>query len=92
MFGFDGDTLVYRADCRPEGSRCAVLSRELLLRCRAQARDPDDPAALLALACRLARHPVHIPQALVRYRRQADASDLFSAQGKRALLLSMCWI
>ena len=88
VFGFDGDTLIYRAECRPEGAKCAVLSRELLLRCRGQAKDPDDPSALLTLACRLAQNPVHIPQALVRYRRQADATDLFSAGSKRALLLS----
>ena len=88
VFGFDGETLVYRAAHRPEGSRCAVLSRELLLRCRAEARDPDDPAALLCLAARLARQTVHIPQALLRLRREPDASDLFSAGGKRALLLS----
>ena len=88
VFGFDGDTPVYRAADRPEGCRCAALSRGLLLRCRAAARDPDDPDALLRLAIRLAEKPAHIPQALVRYRRQPCADDLFSQQGKRALLLS----
>ena len=47
VFGFDGDTPVYRAADRPEGCRCAALSRGLLLRCRAAARDPDDPDALV---------------------------------------------
>lgn len=88
VFGFEGDTLVYRAAHQPSGAKCAVVSRDLLLRCRAQARDPDDPAALLRLAFRLADKPAHIPQALLRYRREPDASDLFSAEGKRALLLS----
>ena len=88
VFGFEGDTLVYRAAHQPSGTKCAVVSRDLLLRCRAQARDPDDPAALLRLAFRLADKPAHIPQALLRYRREPDASDLFSAEGKRALLLS----
>ena len=88
VFGFEGDTVVYRAAQRPEGAHCAVLSRELLLRCRAQARDPDDPASLLRLAFDLAQKPVHIPQALLRYRRQPAAADLFSDKGKRALLLS----
>ena len=88
VFGFEGDTLVYRAADRPQGCKCAVLSRELLQRCRAAARDPDDPASLLCLATGLARHPVHIPQALLRYRRQPHAGDIFSAHGKRALLLS----
>ena len=44
VFGFEGDTLLYRAAARPQGARCAVLSRGLLARCRAAARDPDDPA------------------------------------------------
>ena len=88
VFGFEGDTLLYRAAARPQGARCAVLSRGLLARCRAAARDPDDPAALLRLAAGLAHSPLHIPQALVRYRREPEAADLFSAGGKRALLLS----
>ena len=88
VFGFEGDTVVYRAAGRPEGCRCAVLSRALLERCRARAKDPDCPAALLELAFRLAGQPVHIPQALLRYRRPPCAEDLFSPRGKRALLLS----
>ena len=88
VFGFEGDTVVYRAAGRPEGCKCAVLSRPLLERCRAQAADPGSPAALLELAFQLAGQPVHIPQALLRYRRQPGAEDLFSQNGKRALLLS----
>ena len=88
VFGFEGDTVVYRAAGRPEGCRCAVLSRALLERCRARAKDPDCPAALLELAFRLAGQPVHISQALLRYRRPPCAEDLFSPRGKRALLLS----
>ena len=45
-------------------------------------------AALLELAFRLAGQPVHISQALLRYRRPPCAEDLFSPRGKRALLLS----
>ena len=88
VFGFEGDTVVYRAGDRPDGCKCAVLSRALLDRCRAAAADPDDPAALLALAIRLTEQPVHIPQALLRYRREPSAEDIFSQQGRRALLLS----
>ena len=61
VFGFEGDTLVYRAAQRPQGAKCAVLSRDLLLRCRAQARDPDDPAALLRAAFRLVCDRDHCP-------------------------------
>ena len=88
VFGFEGDTVLYRAANRPEGCGCAVLSRGLLDRCRAAAADPDDPAALLAQAVRLAERPAHIPQALLRYRRELCAADLFSQHGKRALLHS----
>ncbi len=88
VYGFEGETLVYRAQDRPGGVRCAVLSRALFLRCRAAAPDPNDPASLLALAARLAKAPAHIPQALLRYRRQPDGRDLFTPGARQAVLLS----
>ena len=87
VFGFDGAAaLSLGAGQLPEVS-CALLSRPLLERCRAAAGS-DQPAALLAQAARLAQNRVHIPQALLHYRRELQAADVFAPTGKRVLVMS----
>ena len=88
VFGFEGDTALYRAPGHLEGARCALLSRKLLERCQEAGCPLDRPEALLAFGAKLARAPRHIPQALVRFRREICAQDVFPPQGRRALLLS----
>lgn len=88
VFGFEGDTALYRGEKHLAGARCAVLSRELLEDCRAAGCDPAQPGALLTLAASRAKHPQHIPQALLRYRREISAGDIFGEKDRRALLLS----
>ena len=48
----------------------------------------DQPAALLAQAAKLAQNIVHIPQALLHYRRELQAEDVFAPDGKRVLVMS----
>lgn len=88
VFGFDGSTACCRADDALAGCKFAAVSRELLARCMQQAKNPADPAELIALAAAAAQTPRHIPQALLHYRRELQPDDVFSAQGRRALILS----
>jgi hypothetical protein len=88
VYGYDGSTGCYRADANGFGSKCAVVSRALLLRCFELAHDPSNPVELLELAVQNAQKPQHIPQALLHYRRELQPDDVYSPHGKRALVLS----
>ena len=57
-------------------------------RCRAAARGKDDVLELLRLANQLAQNCRCVPQALLHFRRELCAEDVFSATGKRAVVLS----
>ena len=72
----------------PDGSRCALVSRALLDEVRAAARGKDSVTELLRLAHAMAQHSCRIPQALLHFRRELCADDVFSAKGRRALILS----
>ena len=86
VYGFDGSTALYLNEHHIPALRCALLSRSLLERCRAAGSDA--PSALLRQAVTLAQSCRHIPQALLHFRREICAGDVFSASGKRALVLS----
>ena len=88
VFGFGGATALYQSRAHLAQNRCALVSRPLLERCRAAAKDPENVTELLALAAQLCAHPARIPQALLHYERDICAEDAFSATGKRAFLMS----
>ena len=88
VFGYDGGSALYQTDQHLPGQRCALLSRALLDRCRAAARGKDDVLELLRLANQLAQNCRCVPQALLHFRRELCAEDVFSATGKRAVVLS----
>ena len=87
-FGFDGATALYLSTQHLPGSRCALVSRALLDEVRAAARGKDSVTELLRLAHSMAQHSCRIPQALLHFRRELCADDVFSAKGRRALILS----
>ena len=87
-FGFDGITALYLSTQHIPVSRCAMVSRPLLDRVRAAARGKDSVTELLRLATAMAENCHRIPQALLHFRRELCAEDVFSASGKRALILS----
>lgn len=87
-FGFDGSTALYLSTQHIPCSRCAMVSRPLLDRVRAAARGKDSVTELLRLATAMAQCCRRIPQALLHFRRELCADDVFSAGGKRALILS----
>ena len=88
VFGFNGTTALYQSQAYLAVNRCALVSRPLLERCRAAARDPENVAELLMLAQKFCAHPTRIPQALIHYERDLCAEDAFSAHGKRAFIMS----
>lgn len=88
VFGFDGATALYLSTQHLPGMRCALVSRELLDRCRAEARGKDSVTELLRLANQLACNCCRVPQALLHFRRELCGEDVFSATGKRAVVLS----
>ena len=87
-FGFDGSTALYLSTRHLPGSSCALVSRALLDKVRAAARGKDSVTELLRLAHAMAQHSRCIPQALLHFRRELCADDVFSAKGRRALILS----
>ena len=87
-FGFDGATALYLSTQHIPGCRCAMVSRALLDKVRAAARGKDSVTELLRLANAMAENCHRIPQALLHYRRELYADDVFSAKGKRAVILS----
>lgn len=88
VFGFDGSTALYLSAEHIPSCRCALFSRALLDECRAAARGKDSVTELLRIGLSRAGRCVHIQQALLRYRRELCASDVFSAGGKRALIMT----
>lgn len=88
VYGFDGASALYLSTQHIPCSRFALLSRELLERVRSTARGRDSVTELLRLATAMAQSCSRIPQALVRFRRELCADDVFSAHGKRALVFS----
>lgn len=88
VFGFEGSTALYLSTHHLPGCRCAMVSRALLERCQAEARNKDSVTELLRLAVALAQHCCRIPQALLHYRRELCAADVFSASGRRVLIMS----
>ena len=88
VFGFDGATALYLSTQHIPCSRCAMVSRQLLDRIRAAARGKDSVTELLRLATAMAENCQRIPQALLHFRRELCADDVFSAGGKRAVILS----
>ena len=87
-FGFDGSTALYLSTRHLPGSSCAMVSRALLDKVRAAARGRDSVTELLRLSHAMAQHGCCIPQALLHFRRELCAEDVFSAKGRRALILS----
>lgn len=50
VFGYSGVTTLYHSQGFAACPGCALVSRELLRRCQAEARDPENPVELLTLA------------------------------------------
>ena len=88
VFGYGGATALYQSPAHIASPGCALVSRELLERCLAAARDPENVAELLALAAKLSQRCTRIPLALLHYEREAAPDDLYSPTGKRAFLFS----
>ena len=88
VFGYRGASVLYQSQGFAACPGCALVSRELLLRCQAQARDPENAAELLALAAALCQHHVSLPQALAHYERDICAEDVWSESGKRVFIMS----
>ena len=64
VFGYVGATALYHSQSFAACPGCALVSRELLLRCQAEARDPESPAELLTLAAKMSRRHVCLSLAL----------------------------
>ena len=88
VFGYAGATALYQSPAHIASPGCALVSRALLERCRAAARDPESVAELLALAAQLHETCTRIPLALLHYEREVTPDDLYSPTGKRAFLFS----
>ena len=88
VFGFGGQTALYQSREHLAQSHFALVSRELLDKCRAAAKDPENVTELLTLAAQLCRAPARIPEALLHYPRDLCAEDAYSDSGKRAFVLS----
>ena len=88
VFGYAGATALYHSPSFAACPGCALVSRELLLRCLAEARDPGNPAELLTLAAKLSRNHVCLPLALAHYERDICAEDVWSVKGKRVFIMS----
>ena len=88
VFGYGGATALYQSPAHIASPGCALVSRALLERCLAAARDPENVAELLALAAKLSQRCTRIPLALLHYEREAAPDDLYSPTGKRAFLFS----
>ena len=86
--GYAGATALYHSPSFAACPGCALVSRELLLRCLAEARDPGNPAELLTLAAKLNRNHVCLPLALAHYERDICAEDVWSMKGKRVFIMS----
>ena len=50
MFGYNGATALYQSDAHISCTGCALVSRALLDRCRAAAKDPESVSELLDAA------------------------------------------
>ena len=88
VFGYAGATALYHSPSFAACPGCALVSRELLLRCLAEAHDPGNPAELLTLAAKLSRNHVCLPLALAHYERDICAEDVWSMKGKRVFIMS----
>ena len=86
VFGYSGVTTLYHSQGFAACPGCALVSRELLRRCQAEARDPENPVELLTLAAKLRRSHVCLP--LAHYERDICAEDVWSAKGKRVFIMS----
>lgn len=87
-FGYDGETGCYRTDTPDAGCKLAVVSRALLLRILPAVESCGDLRVWIAAAAAAAQSPCHLAQALVQYRREIQPDDIYSAHGRRALVLS----
>ena len=87
-FGFDGATALYLSPRHLPAPRCAMVSRALLDNVRAAAHGKDNVTELLQLAAAMAENCCRIPQALLHFRRELCAEDVFSAHGRRAVVMS----
>ena len=88
VFGYSGVTTLYHSQGFAACPGCALVSRELLRRCQAEARDPENPVELLTLAAKLRRSHVCLPLALAHYERDICAEDVWSVKGKRVFIMS----
>ena len=88
VFGYNGATALYQSGAHISCAGCALVSRALLERCRAAARDPESVSELLETAARLSSQCTRIPQALLHFERDICAEDAYSLHGKRAFLIS----
>ena len=86
--GYSGVTTLYHSQGFAACPGCALVSRELLRRCQAEARDPENPVELLTLAAKLRRSHVCLPLALAHYERDICAEDVWSVKGKRVFIMS----
>jgi len=75
VFGYGGATALYQSPAHIARPGCALVSRALLDRCRAAARNPDSVTELLDAAARLSQHCVRVPQALLHYERDVCAGE-----------------
>lgn len=81
VFGAEGEIFCTSG----KGILIASVKKELFLRL---AGPHDTPRELLRKAEAMAENRIHIPFALVRFRKSPESDDLFSSGKKRALLLS----
>ena len=64
VFGYNGATALYQSDAHISCTGCALVSRALLDRCRAAAKDPESVSELLDAAARLSERCTRVPRML----------------------------
>lgn len=84
VFGPKGKTLCVSENC----IQIAAMSAELFLQALAQCAPAAGASEILSAAASLSKQKKHIPLALISFRRQIGAGDVFPSDKKRALVLS----
>lgn len=81
-----GTECYFNGSLEPVGCPCVTISRSLLLQMKSIRK--QSPVELILCAARLATTRCHISQSLFLVRRELQADDLYSANVKRALILT----
>ena len=98
VFGYSGVTTLYHSQGFAACPGCALVSRELLRRCQAEARDPENPVELLTLAAQYGGSNLYIPKvdALTRTARDRLIREKFTGYNAEQLAqefdLTVRWV